>query len=250
MTVDRRPRILGVLLVASFGLNGVLLAYLARIGTFERALVMADLVDHPGDRSERRRTIVDDFRKLPATSSDEVFAGDSLIANGPWAEFYSTIRNRGVRGDTTAGLLARLDEVIGRRPRRLTLLIGTNDLAAKVPDAQVERNYRAILARVAAESPATEVVVLGVPPVNRAMPDAPNHGNDRIFSLNRRIRAVVAEFAPYRYVDLAPSLADSSGNLRADLTDDGLHLNLDGYLAVREALARLAPPTSEGPRTP
>jgi len=242
VTDSRRTRSLGILLASSIGLNAALLAYLARIGTFERALVMVDLVDRPGDRSEARARIVERFRKLPSGPADVVFAGDSLIHHGPWAEFYSDIRNRGIRGDTSAGLLARLDELIGGRPREVYLLIGTNDLAAKVPDAQIERNYRAILARIAAESPATRVVVLAVLPVNRGLPGPPNHGNDRVLALNRRIEAMTAEFPSYRYVDLGPSVADASGNLRADFTEDGLHLNVDGYLAIRDALGRLAPP--------
>ena len=52
MTDAGRNRILWVFLMASFGLNGALLAYLARIGTFERALVVADLIDRRGDDSE------------------------------------------------------------------------------------------------------------------------------------------------------------------------------------------------------
>ena len=45
-----------------------------------------------------------------------VFAGDSLVADGPWAEFYSEIHNRGIGGETTSGLLGRLDEITEGRP--------------------------------------------------------------------------------------------------------------------------------------
>ena len=228
------------LLAVSVALNIVTLTYLARIGVFERILIAADLLDRPGDRSPDRAQIVDDFGKLPATPGDQVFAGDSLIANAPWAEFYGTVRNRGIRGDTTAGLLDRIGQVIRSRPARLTLLIGTNDLNDKIPDAQIERNYRAILGRVRLESPGTHVIVLGVLPVNRDFPHAPNYGNERIKALNRRLARLTLEFAPYHFVDLGPALADPSGSLRRAFTDDGLHLNLDGYLAARSALDQLA----------
>ncbi len=240
-----RGRLFGALLGASLLLNAVTLGYLARIGFFERILVVADLVDRHGDRSPARAKVVADFARLPALPGDRVFAGDSLIANGPWAEFYGTVRNRGIRGDTTAGLLGRIDEAIRGRPARLTLLAGTNDLGDKIPDAQIERNYRAILGHIRSASPATRVVVLGVLPVNRKFPGAPNYGNERIAGLNRRLATMMLDFAPYRFVDPGPSLADRSGSLREGYTDDGLHLNHDGYLALRSALDRLAPSESE-----
>jgi hypothetical protein len=48
------------------------------------------------------------LRKLPNTEAEIVFAGDSLIAKGPWAELYSSIKNCGIDGETTAGLFDRL----------------------------------------------------------------------------------------------------------------------------------------------
>ena len=131
--------------------------------------------------------------------------------------------------------------MIDGHPRLLYLLVGTNDLGDKIPEAQVERNYRATLDRVAAESPGTQVVVVGVLPVNLTFPGPPNYGNDRIASLNRRIGAMVAAFPSYHYIDIGPSLSGPSGELRKDLTIDGVHLNVDGYLIVREALAKLGP---------
>ncbi len=158
-------------------------------------------------------------------------------------EFYAGMLKRAGsgRGPTwpRRAYLDRLDEAIDGHPRELYLLVGTNDIGEKIPAGQVERNYRAILARVAAASPSTRVVVLGVLPVNRGYPNAPNYDNGAIVALNRRIKALVAEFASYRYIDLGAELADPAGNLRMDLTDDGLHLNVDGYLAVRDALGRL-----------
>src|SRR5258708_3203562 len=62
------------------------------------------------------------FRRLPNTEAEIVFAGDSLIARGPWSELYSPIKNRGIGGETTAGLLDRLDELTESQPRKIFLL--------------------------------------------------------------------------------------------------------------------------------
>ena len=47
---------------------------------------------------------------------------------------------------------------------------------------------------------------------------------------------MVAEFPGVRFLDLTGYLVDDAGGLRREFTIDGLHLNTDGYLAIREAL--------------
>lgn len=39
-----------------------------------------------------------------------------------------------------------------------------------------------------------------------------------------------------RFLDVTALLADENGNLRNDYTYDGLHPNVSGYLAVRDAI--------------
>src|SRR5262249_3033624 len=117
------------------------------------------------------------LRKLPNTAGEIIFAGDSLIADGPWSELYSPIKNRGIGGETTAGLLDRLDELTESQPRKLFLLVGTNCLAADIPVAQVVRNYRKILGQVRRESPQTQVFLLSVLPVNQGLASKPVQSN-------------------------------------------------------------------------
>ena len=57
--------------------------------------------------------------------------GNSITAGGGnWSLRldYPNIKNRGIGGDTTDGVLARLDEVIYFQPEAVFLLIGINDL--------------------------------------------------------------------------------------------------------------------------
>jgi lysophospholipase L1-like esterase len=180
------------------------------------------------------------LRKLPDTEGEIVFAGDSLVADGPWSELYSPIKNRGIGGETTAGLLDRLDEVTASRPRKIFFLVGTNCLAADIPVAQVVRNYRKILERVRHESPQTQVFIISVPPVNQRLPagPVPVHSNATIRALNDRLRALTGEFPGTTFLDVFDALADSHGDLRKELTVDGLHLNLDGYLVLGRLLER------------
>jgi lysophospholipase L1-like esterase len=177
------------------------------------------------------------LRKLPNTEAEIAFAGDSLIADGPWAELYSPIKNRGIGGETTAGLLDRLDEVTESQPRKIFLLVGTNCLAADIPVAQVVRNYRKILEQIRRDSPQTRVFVISVLPVNQQLArGGPVHDNATIRELNQQLRDLAGGFERVAFLDVFDALTDAHGNLRDDLTTDGLHLNIDGYLILGRLL--------------
>jgi len=229
-------RVMPGLLVASVTLNVALIAYLANSGGLRRMLLKADLVEVPKTRLGFQKELESRFRKLPSTPDEIVFAGDSLVADGPWAEFYTEVRNRGIGGDTVAGVLGRIDEILDDKPRKLFLLIGTNDLAAAVPDVQYLRQYRKLLERIRQESPGTAVTVLAIFPVNTTFPNPPTYDNDRVAATNGKLKELVDAFPGVRYLDLTRILADNTGQLRREFSTDGMHLNLDGYLAIRETL--------------
>lgn len=78
------------------------------------------------------------FRSLPQTKDDIIFLGNSITDGGEWSELFAdlSIKNRGISGDNSAGVLNRLDEVYSRHPVKVFLLIGTNDLARNLsPDS-------------------------------------------------------------------------------------------------------------------
>jgi lysophospholipase L1-like esterase len=232
---DRR-RLVNATLFASILLNVAMIAYLAQSGGLRRFFVKLDLAELPKTRKAFQKEIETRYRKLPNTPREIIFAGDSLVGDGPWAEFYSQIHNRGIGGDTVDGVLGRLDEVLEDKPRKLLLLIGANDLAAAVPDSQYIRHYRTLLERVRKESPDTAITVLAVFPVNMTFPEQPTYDNARVVETNRQLKELVAEFPGVRFFDLTKYLTDDGGSLRREFSTDGMHLSIDGYLAIREAL--------------
>ena len=70
---------------------------------------------------------VTQFDELSVEQGDVVFLGDSITRGGSWYELHpdSPIRNRGIGGDTTSGVLARLHQVTSGKPSQVLLLIGT-----------------------------------------------------------------------------------------------------------------------------
>jgi lysophospholipase L1-like esterase len=164
-----------------------------------------------------------------------VMLGDSITEAAPWDEITScrSIANRGVGGDTTAGVLGRLDGVLKLRPRAVFLMIGVNDITLGVARDQTLANYRGILDRLNAANLHTSVAY--VLPVARSY--AKWRNNAAIASLNEAIDGLIAGRPGTSAVDLRPLVRNGDGYLREDLSYDGLHLNAKGYAIWRDAIA-------------
>ena len=180
------------------------------------------------------------FEKLPVTSKDIVFLGNSITDGGEWNELLANprVKNRGISGDRSSWMLDRLDPIVGGQPRKLFLLIGTNDLAAGTPAAEVVANVRKIVERFQSESPRTKLYVQSVFPVNDSFKKyAAKHGRHDadIVAVNKGLQALCAEKG-VTYLDVWGALADHDGKLDKRYTNDGLHLMGEGYIVWRDAV--------------
>ena len=84
------------------------------------------------------------FESLPASEDDIVMLGNSITDGGEWAELLGDahVKNRGISGDTTDGVLERLGTITRGRPAKVFLLIGINDFSKGVPARRHRREYR------------------------------------------------------------------------------------------------------------
>ena len=128
------------------------------------------------------------FEILPAGSDEIVFLGDSITERCEWNELFQNnkIIQRGISGDITEGVINRLAEIIKRKPARLFLMIGVNDLRRNISSDSVLINYRSILTRIKTESPITKIVIQSVLPVNNNVKEAKTT-NPKIIELNGKI---------------------------------------------------------------
>lgn len=211
-----------------------------RIFLLAAALLLAGACFAQSAYNFQRRSL---FEKLPVRSGDIVFLGNSITDGCEWAELFGRRRvlNRGISGDRAEWLLDRLDPIVSGRPRKLFLMIGTNDLAAgRTPEA-VAADVGRLLDRFAAESPRTRIYVQSVLPINdRDIPDASwGHWKKKaeIARTNRLLETLCEGRRNVRFVDLTPLLSDDTGLLDRRYTNDGLHLTGEGYLVWRDAVA-------------
>src|SRR5258708_40000392 len=75
------------------------------------------------------------------------------------------VANRGISGDTTRGVLLRLQEdVLALHPKGIVLLIGTNDLEEGAAPETIAGNLKLILAALHEHNPAMPVILCNVFP--------------------------------------------------------------------------------------
>ena len=172
------------------------------------------------------------FQSEPMGSGEIVFLGNSITEGGDWARLtgLSNTLNRGIGGDITYGLLARINTITARKPRKLFILIGVNDIGKDIPDAVIANNVKKLLGIIKSESPDTQVFVQSILPVNPEYPGFPQHYNKQyhVLMTNQLLERVSIEEG-VTFINLFPFFLDEHQRLRMDLTPDGLHLNENGY---------------------
>ena len=170
-----------------------------------------------------------------------VLAGDSLSLWFPHELLptgYSWL-NQGISGDASYGLLRRLKLFDATDPETVFVMIGINDLSQGLRRETVLANHREIIHHLKAAHPHARIVVQSILPhaADRALQTSNpppwasrliNTPNTVIRNLNQQL-AIAAKEENVDYLDLHSAFTDRQGEMQAELTTDGLHLNRRGY---------------------
>ncbi|HEY9665700.1 MAG TPA: GDSL-type esterase/lipase family protein [Coleofasciculaceae cyanobacterium] len=178
------------------------------------------------------------FDTLPESEAEIVFLGDSLTDYCEWQEFFRSIRikNRGISGDTTEGILNRIDEIIQSRPTKIFIMIGINDINQGRQVEDIFNSYEKILTKLRSQTPETSVFIQSLLPVNnRLFPN--NLVNQKVILLNEKLRELTQK-SSFQYIDLFPYFLDSNQELDARYTTDGVHVNGQGYLLWKKIIEK------------
>jgi lysophospholipase L1-like esterase len=190
-----------------------------------------DTIQYEKEYYQKWRVI---FNSEPVIKGKIIFLGNSLTQFGDWKKLLndSSVINRGIAADNTNGVLARLNDVIIRKPAKLFIEIGINDISQNIPLQIIVKNILLIVERVHAQSPETKIYVDSILPTNdnakNEYPDAFNK-NDQVNFIDNQLKRN-AKNNRYTYIDLKNKLKDKNGKLDAKYAKpDGLHLNKLGY---------------------
>ena len=194
------------------------------------------LIYHDDWGKNNYKKLLNQFNSQPLNNGEIIFLGNSITAEGKdWSTRLnnSIIRNRGIGGDTTDGVLARSGEIIDSNPTAVFLLIGINDLYNNTIETPSE-NYIAnniinIAKKIKTSSVNTEVFIQTLLPISKKK----SRKFYKLFNQSiKNINKIIIENQEkelYSVIDLYSIFVNNKGQLKNDLTYDGLHLNKKGY---------------------
>ena len=147
---------------------------------------------------------LDLFNQCPIAAGDIVMLGDDYFDQGEWAAFFGErkIKNRGIKGDKASFLLARIDSVAAKKPAKVFVSAGINDIREGAGAKEVSENLTKALSRIGRISSKTERYYMNIP----ATEDLSAEGREQVAELNDMM-AKAAGKNGFTCIDLASALA-------------------------------------------
>ena len=172
-----------------------------------------------------------------------VFFGDSITQG--WGDDFGgafegmKVANRGISGDTTRGMLVRLEkDVIALKPSGVVMLMGTNDLDENASAETIAGNVKLILAALKEHNAKMPIVLCLVMPSSAEK----NRSVEKIRELNERYVALAKGDPQVTVLDTWTLFANAEGDAKLEEFPDLLHPNEIGYAkwtaALRPILAK------------
>jgi lysophospholipase L1-like esterase len=166
-----------------------------------------------------------------------VFFGDSITEY--WGDDFRgdfgslKVANRGISGDTTRGLLVRLDDdVLALAPRGVVLLAGSNDVELGAAPQTIADNIKLIMERLKRHNPKMPIVLCQV------MPSAGSRERpaDKVKELNRLLADAAKGNEQVTVLDTFALFANPQGEANREEFPDLLHPNRAGYTKWKAGL--------------
>ncbi|MDD3054365.1 MAG: GDSL-type esterase/lipase family protein [Aliarcobacter sp.] len=154
---------------------------------------------------------------------ETIMLGDSITDEGSWDELLNkdTIQNRGISGDTTSGVLDRLDSV-NKNIQQVFIMIGVNDIMRGKEVDEIYANYLKIIQTFRDKNIKVYIQsTLYIGETRKA------NFNPKIEELNKRLEKYAKE-NKLVFINLNHILAPHKV-LKKEFTFDDLHLNGTAY---------------------
>jgi len=168
---------------------------------------------------------ITDFWRNP----DGAYAGKPVLD-----KYFGNLKvaNFGIAGDTTQGVLYRLQngEGEGFSPKAVMLMIGTNN-TARNNAAEIAEGIGAVVLELKKDFPMAKILLLAVFP--RSTPNDPVRGT--LAEINKKISRLHDGNRVF-YMDIGSKFLDDKGFIPQDVMSDGLHPSTKGYEIWAEAV--------------
>jgi hypothetical protein len=174
---------------------------------------------------------IQEINKKSCAAGCALFEGDSNIELINVQEYFTEPAcNYAYRGSTTKTLLERREKVSLLKPALIVVLVGGNDLIAKLPSADTYRNYDELLGYYKGIS--KNVYCISNLPVNPAIIIK----NSTLVELNENLERVCRKRG-VTFVNVYPHLL-KNGGLNPDYAMDPVHLNKAGQDILMDVLKK------------
>lgn len=203
------------------------------------AAIFSQTVEKPAKYNELYYQRASLFDTLGVDSTSVVFFGNSLTHGCEWHELLGmpNALNRGINGDVAQGLKDRLASVVKGRPAKIFLLVGANDVSHNLTADSIAASVSELIDMIRTATPSTKLYVQSMLPVNNSFGRYKLMiGKEQVIRDVNALLEPIAKAKGATWINLHPAFCDAEGNLRADLTNDGLHLLGPGYLIWRDIL--------------
>lgn len=179
-----------------------------------------------------------------AKTYPHILIGDSMAAYLSLSAFgLDDFMNQGIAGDTTIGVLKRLELVIRKNPKTVWINIGSNDIVLTDLTAEETVDHILDIKHHIESKTDAKVFIFSMTPVLRdhqvsKMVYIGSRDNTQLKHINELLSSKLSKEA---YINIYDQLKDSKGNLNVDYTTDGIHLNKSGYkIYVSEIKKRIS----------
>ena len=172
----------------------------------------------------------DAFKPLPVTSENIVFIGNSITNMQEWWEAFGdpNVVNRGVSGAITDEALENIEAIAAGKPKKVFILIGTNDLgtAGICTTEHVLQNVTLMVERFQKVSPETKLYIQSILPSGH-LGSGGTRTPERLKATNVALKALCEERS-ITYIDLWDELQDIATGAN-EFSYDKLHLTANAY---------------------
>ncbi len=208
----------------------VFLSFLAVLSLVSCASTREIIEDYSTDTYIAR---MEYFNSHPLAGGEIVFLGNSITQAGRWEEYFpnALVANRGISGDNTEGMLARVNTIVEAHPSKIFIMVGINDISLSRTNKKILRNYKQIVEVIKQSSPNTEIFIQSTLPINNDFRVYKRliGKEGQIKSLNKKLEQLAIE-EKINFINLYPFFLNSEAKLKEEYTSDGLHLSDDAYL--------------------
>jgi len=178
---------------------------------------------------------------------DVVFMGNSItdywVRDDPDFFTKNNFVGRGISGQTASQMLVRFrQDVINLKPKAVTIMAGTNDLAQQMagmsyyPEANIVGNI--ITMCELAKVHGIKVLLCSITPCAHYIPIPEIAAGVEIAKINKQLKAYADATKGVTYVDYFTPLANSEMGLDPEMTYDGIHPNKYCYSFMEEIVTR------------